>query len=426
HEGDIIRACAQGLGKPRFETEIAEIDWLLNDIMFTTRNLHEWVKDEKVPDIDLQCKLMRPKIRKDPLGCVLVIGTFNFPFQLTIGHAIDAIAAGNTVAIKPSENAPHSAVVIQKICEASLDPLCYSVVQRGVLEIQALLAERWDKSFFTGVSKTADRRLVMHRMLWGRTVNAGQPCTSQNYVLIDKSLVRRVVEEFKKADKTLYPQSAKDSPDYSRIINKGHFQRLKSLLDNSKGKILLGGTVDEKELFIEPTIFQRRASALFIPILPVENLEEAISRANRVQSTPLGLYLVSSKADVVKSISYLPLSPALDLAVSLAMPPPYTSPPFGGVGESGHGAYRGCSSFDVWVHRRPITSSPSWLEFILHIRYPPYAGKLSKLKATSTLVPDFDRRGQKLTLGWLRHILTLGGGSGKVSAGRALVITASK
>ncbi|KAL2857069.1 Aldehyde/histidinol dehydrogenase [Aspergillus pseudoustus] len=455
HEEDIVRACALDLNKPRFETEIAESGWLLNDIVFTTRNLHKWVKDEKAHDIDLPFRFMKPKIRKDPLGCVLVIGTFNFPFQLTLGPVIGAIAAGNAVVIKPSENAPNSAVIIQKICEASLDPLCYSVVQGGVTETQALLAERWDKIFFTGganvgriiakaaapyltpvvlelgginpaiVSKTADPRLVARRMLWGKTVNAGQLCTSQNYLLIDKSLVPQVIEEFKKAYKEFYPQGAKKSPDYSRIINKPHFQRLKSMLDNSTGKILVGGTVDEDDLFIEPTVVQvdsvkdslcaQESFGPFIPILPVEDLDEAITLANSVQSTPLGLYPFGSKADVAKIISSTRSGGVSCNDAALHIP----TLPFGGVGESGYGAYRGRSSFDVFVHRRPITSSPSWLEFILAFRYPPYAGKLSKFKAFSELVPDFDRRGQKLTVGWLRFILTLGGGqSVKAGAGR--------
>ncbi|KAJ5608339.1 Aldehyde dehydrogenase NAD(P)-dependent, partial [Penicillium hordei] len=462
HEDEIIRACAQDLNKPRFETEFAEIDWLLNDIVFTTRNLPKWARDEKAPDIDLQFKLMRPKIRKDPLGCVLVIGTFNFPFQLTLGPVIGAIAAGNTVVIKPSENAPASAVIIQKVCETSLDPSCYSVVQGSIPETQALLAERWDKIFFTGganvgriiakaaaphltpvvlelgginpaiVSKTADPRLVARRMLWGKTVNAGQLCTSQNYLLVDKTLVPRVVEEFKKAYKAFYPNGAKSSPDYSRIINKGHFQRLKSMLDNSKGKILLGGTLDEEELFIEPTVVQvysvedslcaEESFGPFIPILSVENLDEAISLANTVQSTPLGLYPFGSRADVAKVISSTRSGGVSCNDAALHIP----TLPFGGVGESGHGAYRGRASFDVWVHRRPITSSPIWLESILAIRYPPYAGKLSKVKASNNLVPDFDRSGQKLKLGWLRYILTLGGGSGKAGAGRALIVAASK
>lgn len=365
HEEEIAEACAQDLNKPRFETEVAESGWLLNDIVFTTRNLHKWVKDEKAPDIDLTFKFMNPKIRKDPLGCVLVIGyvvvgiagwlvantfffffsAFNFPFQLTLGPVIGAIAAGNTVIIKPSENAPRSAAVMQKICEAALDPSCYAVIQGGVAETQALLAERWDKIFFTGganvgriiakaaaphltpvvlelgginpaiVTKNADPRLVARRMLWGKLLNAGQVCTSQNYLLVDKSLVNKVVEEFKKAYKEFYPNGAKDSPDYSRIVNEGHFQRLKSMLDNTKGKILMGGTMDEKALFIEPTVVQvdsiddslctQESFGPFIPILPVENLDEAIRLANGVQATPLGLYPFGNKSDVAKS-AFLP------------------------------------------------------------------------------------------------------------------------
>lgn len=266
---------------------------------------------------------------------------FNFPFQLTLGPVIGAIAAGNTVIIKPSENAPRSAAVMQKVCEAALDQSCYAVIQGGVAETQALLAERWDKIFFTGganvgriiakaaaphltpvvlelgginpaiVTKNADPRLVARRMLWGKLLNAGQVCTSQNYLLVDKSLVNRVVEEFKKAYKEFYPKGAKDSPDYSRIVNAAHFQRLKSMLDNSKGKILMGGTMDEKALFIEPTVVQvdsiddslctQESFGPFIPILPVENLDEAIRLANNVQATPLGLYPFGSKAEISKS-----------------------------------------------------------------------------------------------------------------------------
>ncbi|KAJ5779615.1 hypothetical protein N7457_007335 [Penicillium paradoxum] len=462
HEEEIMEACAQDLGKPRFETNLAESKWLLNDIVFTTRNLHKWVKDEKAPDIDLAFKFMNPKIRKDPLGCVLVIGAFNFPFQLTMGPVIGAIAAGNTVVIKPSENAPRSAAVMQKIVEASLDPSCYTMIQGGIPETQALLAERWDKIFFTGganvgriiakaaaphltpvvlelgginpaiVTKNADPRLVARRMLWGKLLNAGQLCTSQNYLLVDKSLVPRVVEEFKIAYKEFYPQGAKNSPDYSRIVNAGAFARLKSMLDNTNGKILMGGTMDEKELFIEPTVVQvesvddsmctQESFGPFIPILAVENLDEAIQLANGVCDTPLGLYPFGNKADVQKIVSSTRSGGVSCNDAALHIP----TLAFGGVGESGNGAYRGRSSFDVWVHRRTITSTPSWLESILAIRYPPYAGKISKFNAASVLHPDFDRNGNKLALGWLRCILTLGGGSAKAGAGRATVAAASK
>ncbi|CRL21076.1 Aldehyde dehydrogenase NAD(P)-dependent [Penicillium camemberti] len=460
NEEDIMEACAQDLNKPRFETNLGESGWLLNDIVFTTRNLHKWAKDEKASDIDLAFKFMSPKIRKDPLGTVLVIGAFNFPFQLTLGPAIGAIAAGNTVVIKPSENAPRSAAVMQKIIEASLDPSCYTIIQGGIPETQALLAERWDKIFFTGganvgriiakaaaqnltpvvlelggmnpaiVSKSADPRLVARRMLWGKLLNAGQLCTSQNYLLVDKSLVPEVVQEFKNAYKEFYPQGAKGSPDYSRIVNETAFARLKSMLDNTKGQILMGGTMDEKELFIEPTVIQvdsvddslcsQESFGPFIPILPVENLDEAISLANGVQSTPLGLYPFGNKADVNKIVSSTRSGGVSCNDAALHIP----TLPFGGVGESGYGAYRGRSSFDVWVHRRTITSTPSWLESLLAIRYPPYAGKISKFNAASALHPDFDRDGNKLSLGWLRCIFTLGGGSAKAGAGRAAAIAA--
>ncbi|KAF9891947.1 hypothetical protein FE257_002910 [Aspergillus nanangensis] len=456
----IANALAKDLNRPEFETVVAESGWLENDIVFVTRNLHKWAKDEKAEDIDLTWKFMNPKIRKDPLGCVLVIGAFNYPFQLTLGPVIGAIAAGNTVVIKPSENAPASAVVIQQICEAALDPSCYTVIQGGVSESQALLAERWDKIFFTGgasvgrivakaaaphltpvvlelgginpaiITKNANPRLVARRLLWSKLMNAGQICTSQNYLLVDREILPLVIQEFKNAYNEFYPQGAKASPDYSRIINENAFHRLKAMIDNSKGKILMGGTMDEKELFIEPTIVQvdstddsmivQESFGPLIPILPVDNIDEAIRTANAVMSTPLGIYPFGNKADVEKILSSTRSGGAAVNDSALHIP----TLPFGGVGESGNGAYRGRASFEAFIHRRPITTSPSWLEAILSIRYPPYAGKTKTFKAASTLLPDFDRDGQKVTLGWLRYIFTLGGGSAKAGASRAAIVAA--
>lgn len=275
---------------------------------------------------------------------MLARSAFNYPFQLTLGPVIGAIAGGNTVVIKPSENAPQSAVVIQQIVEASLDPSCYTVIQGGIPVSQALLAERWDKIFFTGgasvgrivakaaaphltpvvlelgginpaiVTKNANPRLVARRLLWGKLLNAGQVCTSQNYLLVDRAVLPAVVEEFKKAYKEYYPQGAKASPDYSRIINEGAFHRIKSMIDSTKGKILLGGTMDEKERFIEPTLVQvdspddallvQESFGPIIPILPVDSAEEAVQIANGIQATPLGIYPFGSKADTDKSESF--------------------------------------------------------------------------------------------------------------------------
>ena len=246
--------------------------------------------------------------------------------------------------IKPSEAASSSAVVLQNIIEAALDPSCYTVVQGGVPESQALLSEHWDKIFFTGsanvgriiakaaapnltpvtlelggknpaiVTKRADMRLVARRLLWGKILNAGQVCISQNYILVDREMVPTLVAEFEKAYKEYYPNGARSSPDYGRIINDSSFNRLKGMLDNTKGKILMGGTMDEKDRFIEPTVVQvespedslvaEESFGPFIPILPVTDLDEAIKIANQVHSTPLGVYAFGTKAETDKSMQY--------------------------------------------------------------------------------------------------------------------------
>jgi beta-apo-4'-carotenal oxygenase len=352
NEDRIVEALRRDLNKPVFESFTAEIGWVQNDIVFVTRHLQKWAKDEPAPDVPLSFKFVGPKIRKDPLGCVLVIGAFNYPFQLTLGPVIGAIAAGNTVVIKPSEGSPNCAVVMQEVLEAALDPSCYTVVQGAVPEVQALLAERWDKIFFTGsanvgrviakaaatnmtpvvlelggmnpsiVTRNANPRLVARRMLWAKVLNAGQVCTSQNYLLVDKAILPAVVEEFKKAYKEFYPNGAKNSPDYSCINNERSFQRIKAMIDSSKGKILVGGTMDEKERFIEPTIVQvdspedsmlvEESFGPLIPILPVENLDEAIRIANKIQDTTLGVYAFGTKAETERgeTIVLVPCAPS--------------------------------------------------------------------------------------------------------------------
>ena len=192
------------LAKPATESYITEIGWCLNDIVFMCNNLKKWIKDESAPDISMMNKPLRPKIRKEPLGVVLIIGTYNFPLQLTLGPLIGAISAGCPAVVKPSESAPATAVVVEKIVKTALDPSAYAVIQGGVLETTALLELKWDKIFYTGgaavakiiakkaaetltpvtlelggknpaiVTKKADIKLAARRLLWGKTVNAGQ------------------------------------------------------------------------------------------------------------------------------------------------------------------------------------------------------------------------------------------------------------
>lgn len=208
----------------------------------------------------------------------------------------------------------------------------------AIPETQALLAERWDQIFFTSsanvgrivskaaaphltpvilelgginpaiVSRNANSRLVARRMLWGKVFNAGQLCTSQNYLLVERPLLSSVVDEFKKAYKEFYPNGAEGSTDFSRIVSKDHFRRLRSMLENTQGKIVMGGTMDDDELFIKPTVVQvnsiddsmcsQESFGPFIPVLPVDSLDEAIELANGLMSTPLNLHPFGNKAEV--------------------------------------------------------------------------------------------------------------------------------
>ena len=337
----IEEACKKDLGKSQFETYLTEISWVMNDCVWMANNVERFAKDEKPSDIAFTNKFMGPRIRKDPLGTALIIGAYNFPIQLTIGPLIGAIAAGCTAVIKPSESAPYAAAVMQKIMAESLDPTCYTCIQGAIPETTALLDEKWDKIFYTGsetvariiakkaaetltpltlelggrnpaiITKHADPKLAAKRLLWAKTLNAGQVCVSQNCTFIDRELVPAFIQETKNALKEFYPNGPRNSPDYGRIVNQKQFQRLKKMLDSSNGKIVVGGTMDEEDLFIEPTVVQvdsiddallrDESFGPLLPILPVTDLDEAIKIANEIHDTPLGTYAFGTKAEMHKS-----------------------------------------------------------------------------------------------------------------------------
>jgi beta-apo-4'-carotenal oxygenase len=389
----------------------------------------------------------------------IAFSAFNFPFNLSFGPLIGAISGGNTAVLKPSENAPACAAVMQKTMAASFDPDCYACIQGGIPETQALLAEKWDKIFFTGsastgkiiakaaaptltpvtlelggknpaiITKKADIRLAARRLLWAKVMNAGQVCISQNYILADKEVVPELVAQLKQALSDFYPNGPKASPDYGRIINAQAFARIKKMLDNTSGKIVIGGTMDAEQLFIEPTVVEvsdpsdslikDESFGPLIPILPVNDLDEAIRIANSVHSTPLGLYPFGSKAETDKALAEIRSGGASvnDGFFHGAIP----TLQFGGVGDSGSGAYRGKASFDCFVHRRSITRTPNWMESLLNVRYPPFEGKFEQYAKTSVLKPNFDRDG-KVNFSLLRYVLTLGSGSKSEGAMRAALL----
>jgi beta-apo-4'-carotenal oxygenase len=440
----VTEACRRDLGKSQFETYLVETSWCMNDIIFMTKNLARFAKDEKPDDIPFTNKFVGPRIRKEPLGTALIIGAYNFPFQLTIGPLIGAISAGCTAIVKPSESAPHAAAVIQKIIAESLDPTCYACVQGAIPETTALLDQKWDKIFYTGaegvakiiakkaaetltpltlelggrnpaiITKHADPKLAARRLLWAKTLNAGQVCVSQNCTFIDREILPVFVQELKNQLKEFYPEGARKSPDYGRIVNQKQFARLKKMLDASNGKIVIGGTMDESDLFIEPTVVQvdsihdsmvtDESFGPLLPILAVANLDEAIKLANETHDTPLGTYAFGNKQELNQVLNQTRSGGAsLNDGFFHASIPTLA---FGGVGTSGQGAYRGKASFDVFTHRRSVTTTPAWLESLMDVRYPPYTlSKQKKFKGMNEMKPNFDRQGR--TIGWAGWFLGL-------------------
>ncbi|KAL8862588.1 MAG: hypothetical protein Q9178_001086 [Gyalolechia marmorata] len=452
NEAAILQACKEDLGKPEFETFLTEIDWCTNDIVFVTQNLEKWAKDEKAPDIPLANKLLSPRIRKDPLGAVLIIGTYNFPVNLSITPLVGAIAAGCTAVLKPSESAPTVAKILQHIIETSVDASCYTVVQGAIPETTALLEEKWDKIFYTGsanvakiiakkaaetltpmalelggrnpaiVTKNANVRLAAKRLLWGKVMHCRQVCISQNYIMVDKEVLDPFIAELKLFMKQFYPDGAKKSDGFGRIVNGKQWSRLKTMLDNTNGRIVMGGDMDESQLYLEPTavvidspsdpLVAEESFGPLIPILPVEDLDTAIRIASEVHKTPLGLYPFGNKQEIERMMTETQSGGVSvnDALFHGCLP----TLPFGGVGDSGHGAYRGRSSFDCFSHRRSVTTTPGWMEGMLDVRYPPYEGKTAKFKKMNERKPNFDRDGNvKFSL--LSYILSLGTGkSGSV------------
>ena len=343
NEPSLLEACKLDLGKSAYEAYLTEVGWVLNDIIFMTKNLARFMKDESAEDIDLTNKFMRPRIRKDPLGAVLIIGAYNFPLQLSLGPLVGAIASGCTAVLKPSESAPNAARIMQHVISQSLDPDAYQVVQGAVPETTALLDCKWDKIFYTGsanvgtiiakkaaatltpvalelggrnpaiITRSAEPRLAARRLLWAKLLNVGQVCVSQNYILVDKEVLPEFLRQLELALKEFQPKGAEGNDDYGKIVNERQWQRLQDMLDSTNGKVIMGGKTDKSTLFFEPTVVQvenaedsllkDESFGPLIPILPVSDLDEAIRIANAVHATPLGLYGFGTKVETEKILS---------------------------------------------------------------------------------------------------------------------------
>jgi len=412
-EDEILGALKADLNKSFFEGYAAEIGLVLEELNHTMAHLRHWMKPKRVAGPITQF-LSYGRVEPEPYGQVLVISPWNYPFQLCVAPIIGAIAAGNTVIIKPSEISAHTSKVIAKLVGKTFAPEYIAVAEGGVETNQQLLALDFDYIFFTGsprvgriVMQSAADKLIpvtlelggkspvvvddninyayaAKRIAWGKTFNAGQTCIAPDYMLVKKGVKEKLLPLIQKEFQTFYGADAQQSPDFGRIINDHHFRRVSKYIQD--GKVFCGGRTDERDRFIEPTILTDVSpdapvmqDEIFGPILPVieyDHLDEAIHFIQR-RPKPLALYIFTNNSAVEKTILSRTSSGGSCVNDTLVH---LTSPdlPFGGVGNSGMGSYHGKSSFDTFSHHKSVLKRSNIMD--PDIRYAPYKNKLSLVK----------------------------------------------
>ena len=412
HQEAILNAVKADLGRPDFEAyfEIASIA----DINYAIKHLKSWVKPKKVR-AGIEQFPASAQIYPEPLGVVLIIAPWNYPFQLMISPLTGAIASGNCAVLKPSEIAANTSSVITDIIQKTFDPAYIAVVEGGVETSQALLEEKFDHIFFTGgtaigkivmqaaakhltpvtlelggkspciVDSDVDLKHTAKRITWGKYLNAGQTCIAPDYLLVDRRIKSELLTEIKKCVDEFYGNDPAQSPDYGRIISHRHFERLEPLL--KEGKIVIGGQSKPEEKYIAPTVIDGISwesplmqEEIFGPILPVleyEEIKDAIAQIN-ARPKPLALYIFSKDEQMQQQVLQETSSGGVCINDTV-MHVGVTDLPFGGVGDSGIGNYHGKASFDTFSHYKSVLKKGLW--FDQNWRYPPYKeGKLSLLK----------------------------------------------
>ena len=412
-EQDIFNALDRDLKKPVFESFTSELLMVQKEIDAFIKNLKEWGAPKRVSGSLLNFP-SQDFLLSEPYGTVLMISPWNYPFQLTMVPLVGAVGAGNTVVLKPSESAPHTSKVLIDILSAVFPNDWVSVVEGDAQVAQALLKERWDYIFYTGstqvgkivakaaaehltpvtlelggkspcvVDGTAPLQKTARRIVWGKFLNCGQTCIAPDYVLVKSeykdALIQALIEEIEKA----FGDDAQNSKDYGRIIHEKHFKKLEADLKNQK--TIYGGKTVAKELFFGPTLVDQPAmdssliqDEIFGPILPIlsydtlEDIDEVLTELKN----PLAFYVFSQNKKFINTlIQNYPFGGSVvnDVLVH------FTNPklPFGGIGNSGVGAYHGKYSFDLMSHTKPVVKRSFWLD--LPQRYAPYPKSISLLK----------------------------------------------
>lgn len=407
---EIAEAVRKDLHKTEHATELFETLGLEGEINLAVGKLSEWAAPRPV-EKNLLTIADEVYIQPEPLGVVLIIGAWNYPWAVTLQPLIAAIAAGNAAVIKPSEVSHHSAKVMEELLPLYLDKELYPVVTGGVLETQELLKQRFDHVFYTGsstvgkvvmaaaarhltpvtlelggkspcyIDKNCDLTVACRRITWGKFVNCGQTCIAPDYILCESNIQNRVVEELKKCIKEFYTEDPKSFEDYGRIINQRHYQRVMALMEGSS--VAVGGDSDEAQFYIAPTVLkdvtgsskvmQEEIFGPLLPIVTVSGVDEAIRFINE-REKPLALYVFSPDNKLIRKVIAETSSGAL-LANDCLVHFTISALPFGGVGNSGMGRYHGKHGFDQLSHLRSCLIRKLKMEGVNTMRYPPHTAK---------------------------------------------------
>ncbi|WP_145475402.1 aldehyde dehydrogenase [Staphylococcus hominis] len=415
HETELLESLKIDLGKGSVEAYATEIGILLKSIKTARKELKNWAKTKQV-DTPLFMFPSKSYIKPEPYGTILIIGPFNYPVQLLFEPLIGAIAAGNNAIIKPSELTPHVAQVVRKVIEDVFASDFVAVVEGGVEETQTLINLPFDYIFFTGsenvgrivyeaasknlvpvtlelggkspviVDETANIKVASDRISFGKFTNAGQTCVAPDYILVNRKVKNELIQAFKQSIEEFYGKNIQNSPDFGRIVNTKHFNRLSELLAIHRNEVIFGGHTDENEQYIEPTILDGitpqskiMEEEIFGPLLPIivyDDFNEVIDIIQS-KSKPLSLYLFSEDENttncVLEELSFGG-GAINDTLMHLANP----NLPFGGVGASGIGEYHGKYSFDTFSHMKSYIFKSTRLDS--SIIYPPYKGKFKYIR----------------------------------------------
>lgn len=405
HEAEIGKAIRKDLGKSDFESYMCETGLVLSEITYMLKHIRSFAKEKNVltPLAQFHSRSFK---KPSPYGVALIMSPWNYPFLLTIDPLIDALAAGNTVVLKPSAYSPYTSAVIQSMIEECFDTRYVAVITGGRAENTCLLNEHFDYIFFTGsqtvgkevmrhaaahltpvtlelggkspciVEESANIKLAARRIVFGKYLNCGQTCVAPDYIYCDRKIKDQLLAEIKRQIKRQFRSEPLTNKNYGKIINEKHFDRITKLIDSSK--VVFGGKCDRTTLKIEPTVMDHvtfddavMREEIFGPILPIltyDSLDQAIHKINSMPH-PLALYVFTSDKTAARKVTArcgFGGGCINDTIIHLAT----SEMGFGGFGESGMGSYHGKDGFRTFSHYKSIVDKKTWLD--LPMRYQPY------------------------------------------------------